>query len=153
MDKKKNSKDSKDSKDKYKDEYAKTVFKITCLGATNDKIASYLGISQETVLNWCKRHKKFNKAYKQGKQEADIDVAHALYKSAIGGYVTETKTYTDNGRKMTETKKKYIRPDVMACIFWLNKRNPAWAEVKDQANAQKPVVVLSIEDKEYIDNI
>lgn len=143
----------KDSRGKYKDEYAHTVFKLTCLGATNDKIASFLGISKETVLNWCKEHKEFKKAYTKGKQGADIDVAHALHKSAIGGYVTETKTYTDNGRKITETKTKYIRPDVMACIFWLNKRNPAWAEVKDQASLQKPVVVLSIEDKEYIDNI
>jgi hypothetical protein len=88
----------------YKREYCELAKNYCLLGATDDDLASFLGVSRKTVDNWRTTHPEFAEAAKAGKEQADALVARSLYNKAVGG-------------------------DTTACIFWLkNRQKHAWRD-------------------------
>lgn len=83
----------------YRAEYAEQAKKLCLLGATDDVIAVFFGVTDRTLRNWKKKHQAFAEACKTGKLKADTEVVSALYEKAKGG-------------------------DVTACIYWLKNRQP-----------------------------
>lgn len=68
-------------------------------GLSNKQIAHNIGISEVTFYEWQKKHDKFSKAIKKGKEVIDREVENALYNRAIDG-------------------------DATSMIFWLKNRKP-----------------------------
>ena len=108
-------------------------------GATDAEIASYIGISRDTLYSWKKKYPDFSDALKRGKEVIDIEVENALLKRALGyeyNEVTKEMTYAPNGEPLGLTVTKVVtkreRPDVTAQIFWLKNRRPdLWRDVKN----------------------
>lgn len=108
-------------------------------GATDADIASYIGISRDTLYTWKKKYSDFSDALKRGKEVVDIEVENALLKRALGyeyNEVTKEMTYGPDGEPLGLTVTKVVtkreRPDVTAQIFWLKNRRPElWRDIKN----------------------
>ena len=98
-------------------------------GATYKELARIIGVSVSTIFNWLRKYPEFKEACQVGVDFANTKVENALFKSAIGYTVTETKTVeTDQGVTVT-TREKHIPPSNTAQIFWLKSKKPnTWLE-------------------------
>jgi hypothetical protein len=108
--------------------------------ATDELLAEFFGKSVSTISRWKVQHPEFSEALKRGKLPADVEVANSLFKRANGFEYDEATpikvkdiTYADNGKKLRETERveiiqvrKVVPPDVAACIYLLNNRQPQY---------------------------
>lgn len=102
-------------------------------GLTDKQIAHNIGVAWSTLKIWKTRFPDITEALRKGKEVVDREVENALYKRAMGYWVTETKTTTlPDGAVKTEEYRKHITPDTTAQIFWLKNRKPdQWREKND----------------------
>lgn len=102
-------------------------------GLIEKQIAKNMGVGASTLREWKKRFPVIAEALCKGKEVVDREVENALYKRALGYWVTETKTITlANGDMRTEETHRHIVPDTTAQIFWLKNRKPdQWREKND----------------------
>lgn len=109
----------------YRDEYAEQAKKLCRLGATDKELADFFSVDIATVHRWKINHKDFCDSLKEGKAQADAEVADRLYKRATGYAHADTKFATFEGR-ITDQREytKHYPPDTVACIFWLKNRRP-----------------------------
>lgn len=95
-------------------------------GLTDKQIASNMGISRDTLIQWKKKYSDISDTLKKGKEVVDREVENALLKRALGYTYTETTKELSKDGGMIETKKvtKQVVPDTTAQIYWLNNRRP-----------------------------
>lgn len=115
----------------YKPEYAKQAYKLCLLSAINKDLADFFGVTEMTIHNWKNEHPEFAKALKDGKVDADANVAARLYNRAVG-YSHEQEEVFYNQKLDKIVTKKVIRhypPDSWAAWKWLISRRPnEWSE-------------------------
>lgn len=102
-------------------------------GLIDKQVAKNMGVAESTLRGWKRRFPEIAEALRKGKEVVDREVENALYKRALGYWVTETETttYQDGTTKTTE-KRRHIVPDTTAQIFWLKNRKPdQWREKND----------------------
>ena len=102
-------------------------------GLIDKQVAKNMGVADSTLRGWKRRFPEIAEALRKGKEVVDREVENALYKRALGYWVTETETttYSDGTTKTTE-KRRHIVPDTTAQIFWLKNRKPdQWRENND----------------------
>ena len=105
-------------------------------GLTDEQIAENMGISPATLYNWQRDHLEILEALKTGKEDADMMVENALFKSACGydyEEITEELVYDNKTRTrklmITKRQKKHQPPSNTAQIFWLkNRRAENWRD-------------------------
>jgi hypothetical protein len=128
----------------FKPEYTEQVEKLCKLGTTDRDLCLFFNVSPQTIENWKKTHPEFFLALMKGKQEADTNVAEAMYKNATGyDYYEEQAvkiretSYADGKvckvREYVEVVmvKKHQTADTTAQIFWSKNRRPdLWRDVK-----------------------
>jgi hypothetical protein len=120
----------------YREEYAAQAFKICLLGATDAELADFFEVSEATVNNWKNDHPEFLESIKQGKDEADSNVANSLYRRALGYEHDAVKIVADakTGAHVAVPYVEHYPPDTAAAIFWLKNRQKAkWRDKHDIA--------------------
>lgn len=116
---------------RYKAEFAEQAYKLCLLGATDADLASFFKVYESTINNWKHWHKDFLESIKNGKEVANANVAASLYHRAIGYSHPEDKIFNDNGKPLIVPTIKHYPPEHIACIYWLNNRDPKrWRNVK-----------------------
>lgn len=128
----------------YRAEYAEQARKICLLGATDEFLANFFGISVATVNKWKEDHPDFSEALKDGKDRADAEVANSLYRRALGYSCDAVKIVTvsrssDPAKPEQKTVehdlvayREHYPPDTTACIFWLkNRQKHRWRDKHD----------------------
>ena len=108
----------------YQKHFIEQSYKLCLLGGTDNDLADFFGVSEQTINNWKKNFPEFFESIKRGKLMADAKVAESLYKRAIG--YSHPAVHVSNYRgniTITEITKHYP-PDTAACIFWLKNRRP-----------------------------
>ena len=123
-------------------------------GSTDKDLALFFKVSINTIDNWKKRHPDFFLALLKGKQEADANVAEALYRNAIGCDYYENqpvklkqKIFDDTGKVIRTEEhvqvvplKKHSKPDTTAQIFHLKNRRPnLWRDANQVDPGLEPV--------------
>ena len=99
------------------------------LGATNDELAVFFGVSPSTIDNWISRHADFGDAVKRGRVVADSRVARGLYDRAVGYDRTFERSVVIGSEVKPVTSTVHYPPNVQACIFWLrNRRRATWSD-------------------------
>ena len=100
------------------------------LGATDQKLAEFLNVTETTINNWKQNYPSFFESIKKGKEKADAKVAESLFKRATGFQYEETKEEYERGILVKTTKtKKTITPETTAQIFWLkNRQTKIWRD-------------------------
>lgn len=123
---------------KYRDEFADQAFKLCLLGATDEDLADFFGVTPQTINNWKKSHEAFFESLKAGKDEADSRVADSLYNRALGYTHDAVKIAVDanTGAEKAVPYLKHYPPDTTACIFWLKNRQRAhWRDKQDHEHS------------------
>jgi hypothetical protein len=106
----------------YREEYNEQVYKLCLLGATDEQIADFFGVSVQTIHNWCAAHPTFLESRKDGKERADANVAEALYHRALGYSHPEEKIMSYEGEVIRADTTKHYPPDTAAAFIWLKNR-------------------------------
>lgn len=122
---------------KYRPEYDEQVYKLCLLGATDEKMADFLGVNPDTFHEWKKVHPSFSESITRGKEGADAEIAQALFHRAKGYSHAEDdiRTVSVGGASeivITPTIKHYP-PDTPAASLWLRNRQPKlWRDKVEQ---------------------
>jgi len=99
------------------------------LGATNDQLADFFGVSPSTIDNWIAGRRDFEAAVKSGRVIADAKVARGLYVRAVGYDRTVEREVILGGELKPVTSTVHYPANVQACIFWLrNRRRQTWRD-------------------------
>lgn len=118
----------------YREEYNEQAYKLALLGAKDTEIADFFEVSEVTLNAWKKKHPKFLKSLKAGKQEADMNIAEKLYNRATGFKLTKQQAIKYKiGKDLEEIKvvdlEEEIPPDTTSMIFWLkNRQSGKWSD-------------------------
>lgn len=134
------------------------IFKFALLGLTQKEIAFAFGVSIKAIEKWLREHVEFRRSYDLGRQASTAEVAHSLYKRAVGFehddlYITSVK-----GEVVKVPIKKYYPPNVTAAIFYLKNKtrsneNP-WQDVQNIKHSgsvgikRKPVDLSDLTEEE-----
>ena len=123
----------------YRPEYDELARNYCLLGATNEELGGFFGVSLRTVDNWIARHPEFATAVRRGRAFADARVARCLYDRAVGFEQTGKRTQLYRGEEKTVTNTVHYPPDTQACIFWLRHRRPQTWRDKAEVSADDAV--------------
>lgn len=119
---------------KYKEEYADLVYKFSLLGATDEDLAKFFDVNEDTIHEWKKVHPEFSESIKKGKEQADANVADRLYQRAMGYEHKEDKMFCFDGKIISQETTKVYPPDPTAAIFWLKNRQPKkWRDKQEHS--------------------
>lgn len=125
----------------YHKSYAEDVRRLCLLGATDEELAAFIGITVETLHDWKRKHPEFSEAIKNGKERADAQVAERLFQRAMGYEHAAVKIFADAKTGAVE-KVSYIEryaPDTAACIFWLkNRQKENWRDKQELEHGGTP---------------
>lgn len=134
----------------YKPEYAAQAVKLCRLGATDVEMADFFGVSEQTINAWKRAHPLFLEALKEGKLEADANVAERLYQRAMGYSHQAVKiAASPSGEHVAVPYTEHYAPDTTAAIFWLKNRRPdQWRDKQTQeltgAGGSQLIPVLNV---------
>jgi hypothetical protein len=113
----------------YSPDLCELAHNYCLLGATNDELAAFFGVSPRTIDNWIAVHPEFESAVKDGRVIADARVARGLYTRAIGYDRKVEREILHQGELRTLTSVVHYPPNPQSCIFWLrNRRRRTWRE-------------------------
>lgn len=126
----------------YRPEFAAQAYKLCLLGATDLKLADFFGVCEKTLNEWKSHHAEFLQSMQAGKDEADAEIASALFNRAKGYSHPEDdiRTVAMGGKSeivITPTVKHYP-PDTQAASLWLRNRQPKlWRDKMDLEHTGK----------------
>ncbi len=120
----------------FKEEYCEQAKNYSFLGVTDVQLASFFRVTERTIITWKKKFPQFLSSLKEGKEIADSQVSKSLYQRAIGYTHDEEVIMQYKGVPVRAKTKKHYPPDTVACIYWLNNRQPErwknrWEGAKD----------------------
>lgn len=137
----------------YKPELDDYVERLAMLGLKDTELAHALKITERTLNNWKRRYPSFFQSIKNGRLEADGNVARALYSRAMGATIRKQQVFKlqrvfwENGKRCSEDYieiveyEEQVPPDTGAIAFWLKNRRPdKWRE--------KPVPEITTEQSD-----
>jgi len=135
----------------YKPEYDELAYNYCLLGAIDDELASFFGVSKQTINTWKKKYPSFLDSLKKGKAQADAKVARSLFERACGYSHPADKIFNDNGEPLIVPTIKHYPPDTAAGFIWLKNRQPEkW---RDKQEEQGTVDDLSSAISKLIDRL
>ncbi|MFO1082649.1 MAG: helix-turn-helix domain-containing protein [Reyranellaceae bacterium] len=108
----------------YCEEFAEQAHRLCLMGAINDDLARAFEVSTRTIENWLRSQPVFREAVRRGREMADGDVAHGLYRRAVGYTYLANKVLATEGEAVTVPYEVHCLPDTRAAIFWLRNRQP-----------------------------
>jgi hypothetical protein len=108
----------------YEPRYGELAHNYCLLGATNEELGFFFGVSRRTIDNWIADIPEFAAGVRKGRTLAGGRAARSLYRRAVGCDVTVGRTVLDGGEQRTVREVVHRPPDVRACILWLRSRWP-----------------------------
>lgn len=139
-------------------------------GLTKEEIAHNCGCSLSTLKDWCKKYPSISTAITRAREEADIIVENALFKSTQGYTVRLAKTYKlkrvefdkETGRKVLEQEylaegfeETHVPANERAQEFWLKNRKPdVWRDKpaeEDKDGDTSVEVTFDVDEEELPD--
>jgi len=123
---------------KFDPVFCEQVVKLCRLGAKDEEIADFFHVTVATLNTWKLKDPVFLEALKEGKKEADANVANSLYHRAIGFEHEDTHISNYQGEITKTPVTKRYPPDTTACIFWLKNRDKEnWRDVRSNEHTGK----------------
>lgn len=139
----------------YKKEYNEQVYKLCLLCATDNEIANFFNVDSATINRWKTDYPDFRESIKDGKIQADANVAKSLYRKAVGYEIEEEEAKViaignNQGSQVKIVKvKKYYPPDTAAMNIWLKNRR---GKIKDKDETGKETGGMKWADRQEIDH-
>ena len=120
----------------YKPEYIELAHNYCLLGATNETLGDFFGVTSRTIDNWIATHPDFADAVRRGRAVADAVVVRALFDRAKGFSHQVARTTLYRGKEHTITNTVSYPPDTQACMFWLRNRQRQYWQAKTEATPE-----------------
>ena len=117
----------------YKPEYDELAHNYCLLGATNEVLGDFFGVTSRTIDNWIATHPDFADAVYRGRAVADAVVVRALFERAKGFSHQVSRTTLYRGKEQTVTNTVSYPPDTQACMFWLRNRQRQYWQARAEA--------------------
>jgi hypothetical protein len=117
----------------YKPEYIELAHNYCLLGATNETLGDFFGVTRRTVDNWIATHPDFADAVYRGRAVADGVIVRALFERAKGFSHQVTRTTLYQGKEYKITNTVSYPPDTQACMFWLRNRQRQYWQARAEA--------------------
>lgn len=130
----------------FKEEYCKEAENYAFLGVTDAQLAGFFKVTERTILTWKKKYPQFLSALKRGRDIADAKVVKSLYQRAIGYKHKEDKIFQYEGSPVVVPTVKHYPPDPVACIYWLNNRQPDKWKNRWEGSKDNNITVKIVED-------
>ncbi len=132
----------------YKADYAKQVYKLCLLGATDAEMADIFDVSEQTLNAWKHAHPEFLEAIKTGKKIADAEIANSLYQRAKGYSHPDTDIRVINNEIVKTEIIKYYPPDTAAAFIWLkNRQKEKWRDKQEIEHSGPDGTPIKLENK------
>jgi hypothetical protein len=137
---------------KYNKLFIEEAYELCLLGCTMEELGEYFSVNVDSIYAWKKKYSDFSDAVKLGKTKADSKVARSLYDRAIGCTITKQQIVKlrvgeDEVMEVVDLTIE-LPPDIGACKFWLNNRQPLkWKdkrEEKEDDNKFKGTFILQV---------
>lgn len=97
-------------------------------GASLERIAYLIGISENTLRKWRSQEPKLEAAIHQTDELVNAMVENALLKRALGYSTVEVDEELVEGEmRVVRRREKHVPPDTKACLSWLySRRSDRW---------------------------
>lgn len=132
---------------KYNPDLLPQIEKIVSIfGSTDEKLAEFLEVNRDTILEWKNQYPEFSGAIKKGKDVYDANnVETSLLKRALG-YTKKVERVTRLG-EVVQCEEE-VPPDPVSCFFWLKNRHPErWKDRQEIDHRVQVVPALRIKSK------
>lgn len=127
---------------KYMPYFDRQAHLLCLLGATDNNLANFFQVSEQTIANWKHWHPTFFESIKNGKIMADAGMAERLYQRGIGYSHPDTHVSVINNEVVLTELTKHYPPDTKAAFIWLKNRQPTlW---RDRTEVKAEVTVTPI---------
>ena len=130
----------------YRPDHCEFARNYCLLGATNEELGGFFGVTSRTIDNWIAAHPEFATAVREARALADARVARCLYQRAVGHEHKVERTVWHLGKERTVDDTLYYPPDVRACIFWLRNRQPQFWSGRPKAPQDDQDVLIAALD-------
>ncbi|HTG24018.1 MAG TPA: hypothetical protein VK681_28555 [Reyranella sp.] len=117
----------------YKPEHCELAQNYCLLGAINEVLGDFFGVTGRTIGNWIATHPDFANAVYRGRAVADARVVRALFDRACGFSHQVSRTTLYQGKEQTVTNRVSYPPDTQACMFWLRNRQRHYWQARAEA--------------------
>ena len=137
---------------RFRSEFCAQAARLCSLGATDEDLAAFFGISQTRLAAWKQSHDEFRDAVRQNRDAADGQVERSLFERANGYRHPEDKVFSNGGKPVVVPTTKHYPPDPASIMFWLKNRQPAkWRdkidhEVSGRGGRSITVEFIKVED-------
>jgi hypothetical protein len=120
----------------------KRAREFAMLGADNETIAAFLGISLSTLERWTVEKPAFKRALSKGREIGGVEVVRALHRRAKGFRVRAQKVVVVDKMPQVVEYMEYFPPETQAARFYLTNKHPKeWQE--RQGGQQAPAIDLA----------
>lgn len=109
---------------KYSPQMILRVAALYGSGRTDKQVAEALGVTEQTINNWKKKHPEFFESRIAGTEVADRAVENALLTRALGYVEPVEHVFSYFGKVSRVKSQKHHAPDTTAIIHWLKNRKP-----------------------------
>ena len=124
----------------FREKYIEQAYKLTLLGATDEELGDFFGVSKTTIENWKLAFPEFFDSIKRGKSQADAEVAEKLYERAKGYSHPEERIFCHEGEIIRTETVRHYPPDTGAACMWLkNRRKQNWRDSHDITTDGEPI--------------
>ncbi len=137
-------------KSRYTKALDEIVYKLCLLNLIDKDIVDVLGISEATFTNWKAKYPSLLAFIKKGKDQADAEVAKALFHRACGYSHPDVHISNYQGEITITEITKHYPPDTAAAFIWLKNR-AGWKDKIE--HTLKPDDMLSDEERENLRTI
>jgi len=131
---------------KYNPGYVEKVERLVALGATDWEISDFLGITKQTLLDWCVKHPEMKKAlaFQEGSEWVRDRAIRSLFAKAVGySYGTE-KVFCQDGKVTRVPVVEHVPPETTALTYFLNNRDPDRWKSRQDSNVNLSAQVAAI---------
>ena len=116
--------------------YCELAREYCLVGATNEVLGDFFGVTSRTIDNWIATHPDFADAVYRGRAVADAVVVRALFERAKGFSHQVSRTTLYRGKEQTVTNTVSYPPDTQACMFWLRNRQRQYWQARAEATPE-----------------
>lgn len=135
----------------YRPEYAAQAHRLCLLGATDEELGEFFGVTEQTINNWKNSFPDFFESIRLGKMSADSNVAESLYRRATGCSHPDTSINVVNGEVILTEVIKHYPPETAAAKLWLLNRQPRkW---KDRVEVKEDININVFPPREVLDAV
>lgn len=121
---------------------------LCMLGFTNEQLASFFNVVEQTIYNWKKEHPEFLEALRNGREKGSAKVAVSLFQRACGYSHEDEKIFCQDGEIIRAKITKHYPPETKAIALWLKNKYPELWRDKQEIEASHEMKIGKITEED-----